>query len=241
MVGELLASTSYYVRMRRGFTIIELLVVIGIVGVLMGIAVPSIGMVRAESRNTGCMSNLRQIFIPYRSYADSIGGLVPICNMLPAVGTNGPEGGLPQLLKGYLDPSAEMWLCPADFDEASRVTGTSYLYVPGLLRYTPEVQIQVARTVLSERDITVKSRTRLRNELEGRMLNTFYEGLEKPKADAKGGTLRANKYALIMDSQDRHPGTRQPRNALFVDGTVRENTPPDEEVQESGGELEPGG
>ena len=227
--------------MRRGFTIVELLVVMGIIGVLMGIAVPAIGMVRAEGRNTGCMSNLRQIYLPYRGYSDSIGGLLPICNMLPAVGADGPEGGLPQLLKGYVDPASEMWLCPADFDEASRSTGTSYLYVPGLLRYAPEVQVEVVRTVLTLRDESDKSRTRLRNELEGRMLRTFYEGVEKPTGDAKGGTARATKYALVVDSADRHPGTRQPRNALFNDGTVRENTPPEDEAEDSGGDAEGGG
>ena len=232
---------SYHGAMRRGFTIIELLVVLGIIGLLMGIAVPAIGMVRAEGRNTGCMSNLRQIYLPYRSYSDSIGGVMPVCNMLPAVGLNGPEGGLPQLLKGFLDPASEAWLCPADFDEASRSTGTSYLYVPGLLRYAPEVQVQVVRTVLTLRDESEKARTRLRNELEGRMLRTFYEGVEKPGGDAKGGTVRASKYALVVDSADRHPGTRQPRNALFNDGTVRENTPPDDEEADDGGEEETGG
>jgi len=222
-------------RSGAGFTIVELLVVIGIIGLLVGSFLNVVSMIRAESRNSGCMSNLRQIFVPLRSYSDSIGGLVPICNMLPAVGEQGPEGGLPQLLKGFVDPASEMWLCPADFDPESRETGTSYLYVPGLLRYTPEVQVQVARTVLTERDISDKARARMRNELEGRMLRTFYEGLEKAAEGQKGGTVRASKYALVVDSQDRHPGTRQPRNALFADGTVRENTPPDEEEEESDG------
>jgi prepilin-type N-terminal cleavage/methylation domain-containing protein len=220
---------------RRGFTIVELLVVLGIIGLLVGLIAPAMGMIRAESRNSACMSNLRQIFVPLRSYSDSIGGLMPICNMLPAVGDQGPEGGLPQLLKGYVATDSEMWLCPADFDPESRGTGTSYLYVPGLLRYTPEVQMQVARTVLRERDITDKARTRLRNELEGRMLRTFYEGLEKAPDGKKGGTQRESKYALVIDSQDRHPGTRQPRNALFADGTVRENTPPDEDEEAGDG------
>jgi hypothetical protein len=44
-----------------------------------------------------------------------------------------------------------------------------------------------------------------------------------------------------VDSADRHPGTRQPRNALFNDGTVRENTPPDEEEDEGDAEGGNGG
>jgi len=218
---------------RRAFTLIELLVVIGIIGVLLGLAFPTLKMVQASARNTGCLSNLRQVFIPIRSYADLIGVRLPVCNMLPAVGAKGPEGGLPQLLDKFLQPTDETWLCPADFDEASRSTGTSYLYVPGLLRYAPEIQVQVVRQVLAKPDLTEKARERMRNELEGRMLAAFYEGLEKAAEGQKGGTVRASKYALVVDSQDRHPGTRQPRNALFSDGEVRENTPPEELEEEA--------
>ncbi len=216
---------------RRAFTLIELLVVMGIIGVLMGLAFPTLKMVQASSRNTRCLSNLRQTFIPWRSYADQIGGTMPVCNMLPAVGPDGPEGGLPQLLGKYMSPADEVWLCPADDDPASRETGTSFLYVPGLLRFTPEIQVQVARQVLLKPDLSPKAREKLRSDLEGRMLNAFYEGVEK----SKGGGLRAQKYALLVDSADRHPGTREPRNALFVDGSVRENTPPDEETEDGGG------
>ena len=227
-------------RARRAFTLIELLVVIGIIGVLLGLAFPTLKMVQASARNTGCLSNLRQAFIPIRSYADVIGGRLPVCNMLPAVGANGPEGGLPQLLAKYLQPTDETWLCPADFDEASRSTGTSYLYVPGLLRYAPEIQVQVVKQVLLKPDLTEKARERMRTELEGRMLAAFYEGNETSTAAGKGGGMRAEKYALLVDSQDRHPGTRQPRNALFLDGSVRENTPPDEEAEDAGGERDDG-
>ena len=220
---------------RRAFTLIELLVVMGIIGVLMGLAFPTLKMVQASSRNTRCLSNLRQAFVPWRSYADQIGDTMPVCNMLPAVGPTGPEGGLPQLLGKYMSPTEETWLCPADQDPASLETGTSYLYVPGLLRFVPEIQMQVARQVLMKPALSEKAREKLRNDLEGRMLNAFYEGIEKPGSGGKGGAPRAQKYALLMDSADRHPGTREPRNALFIDGSVRENTPADDEAEDDGG------
>ena len=225
---------------RRAFTLIELLVVIGIIGALLGLAFPTLKMVQASARNTGCLSNLRQAFIPIRSYADLNGSRLPVCNMLPAVGPSGPEGGLPQLLAKFLQPTDETWLCPADFDPDSRATGTSYLYVPGLLRYAPEIQVQVVRQVLTKPDLTDKARERMRNELEGRMLIAFYEGNEKALGAGKGGGPRSDRYALLIDSQDRHPGTREPRNALFLDGSVRENTAPEEETPDDGGERDDG-
>jgi prepilin-type N-terminal cleavage/methylation domain-containing protein/prepilin-type processing-associated H-X9-DG protein len=214
---------------RPGFTLVELLVVIGIIGVLLGIAFPTLKMAQASSRNTVCLSNLRQIYLPFKAYADAQGGKMPVCSMIPAVGPKGPEGGLPQLLAGSIPVSSEVWLCPADLDEGSRSTGTSYLYVPGLLRYSPEIQVQVVRQVLSKPNLDPRTRDRLRNDLEARMLDAFYEGVEKPEAGSKGGGPRAAKYALVTDSADRHPGNREPRNALFLDGSVGENAKADED------------
>lgn len=47
--------------MKRGFSLVELLVVIGILAVLMSVAVPQIGKARESARTAQCMSNMRTL------------------------------------------------------------------------------------------------------------------------------------------------------------------------------------
>lgn len=63
---------------QRAFTLVELLVVIGIVGVLMSILLPTISQARKQGRMTVELAATRQLMLAYLSYAgDNRGAVIP--------------------------------------------------------------------------------------------------------------------------------------------------------------------
>ena len=67
-----------FVRKRRAFTLVELLVVIGIIALLVGILLPALNRAREQSRSVACKSNMRQIFFALVSYSNENRMWLPI-------------------------------------------------------------------------------------------------------------------------------------------------------------------
>lgn len=120
----------------RGFTLVELLVVIGIIALLISILLPSLNRARAKAQEIKCLSNLRQIGVGMAFYIDDNN------SWLPAVGQHYDEPdidakGRPFVTGPGYYPTGYPWLFGALLGTAPGGERVGPQYVEGVISTDP--------------------------------------------------------------------------------------------------------
>jgi prepilin-type N-terminal cleavage/methylation domain-containing protein/prepilin-type processing-associated H-X9-DG protein len=204
---------------RRGFTLVELLVVIAVIGVLVGLLLPAVQAARAAARTTSCINNMRQIGLATHMFADSNHGRFPQ-NVHAGTGKSWVY-----TLAPYVESVEAIRICPDDPKGRDLLRngakGTSYVINEFISTSYPESVLNLHKMKQTSKVIILFEGADGRTVTEDHVhAYTWYPALRVARGEAVVWA-----YMLIEIQPNRHGDAA---NYLYADGHVE--TIPEETV-----------
>ncbi len=118
-----------------GFSLLELLVVLAIIGILVSMLLPVLGRAKSKAYNSVCVNNLRQLGIATRLYSEDNANRLPSAEILPTdpIDPHRPLARICDVLGPYIGRasgtntnSASVCKCPLDKVGLFASEGSSY-------------------------------------------------------------------------------------------------------------------
>jgi prepilin-type N-terminal cleavage/methylation domain-containing protein/prepilin-type processing-associated H-X9-DG protein len=196
----------------RGFTIIELLIVVIIIAVLTSIILPVLSIARQKVHQITCCNNLRQLFFALKQYTNDNNGLLPPSNN---------SGKSKDLTKNC---GAEVWFKAVDHYLISSVLPSKRDEISIEQRLSAVKQDPIFRTVpLSEqpKTRTIKMNMNLTRRSE---CQQSIETIENPTKTVLLFDSRINNAGVANNFEGSYGSVAQRHskaaNILFIDGHV---------------------
>ena len=132
----------------RAFTLVELLVVIGIIAILASLLLPALARSKDKANDVQCLSQLHQIGVAVYLWADDHDHVLPSAERMPSYprDTNNPLPRICNVLSNSLSGVTTIFKCPKDNDGWFEREGSSYEWNSGFNGQSVE-QLRATNTV----------------------------------------------------------------------------------------------